>query len=89
MWIIITIGAIVVAIVFLKLKARSDKYRMFVGISLKQFMFGPRMFAQHLANYRQTKFTKLETPAFTALVAQDAESAKVCNKTKFKIIMII
>eukprot|EP00029_Vermamoeba_vermiformis_P014639 TRINITY_DN9753_c0_g1_i1.p1 TRINITY_DN9753_c0_g1~~TRINITY_DN9753_c0_g1_i1.p1 ORF type:complete len:463 (-),score=88.56 TRINITY_DN9753_c0_g1_i1:16-1404(-) len=65
-----------VFLVYLRLKSRSNKYKEYEGISLFQFLSSPRQIAQKLSKIKGVKFTRLETPGFTALCAQSPETAK-------------
>jgi cytochrome P450 len=72
----ITVLLAVVVLLYFRAKSRSNKYKDYEGISLFQFLSSPRQIAQKLSKIRGVKFTRLETPGFTALCAQHPETAK-------------
>ena len=85
----ITVLLAVVVLLYFRAKSRSNKYKDYEGISLFQFLSSPRQIAQKLSKIRGVKFTRLETPGFTALCAQHPETAKVRLKKKKKNYLLV
>lgn len=85
----ITVLLAVVVLLYFRAKSRSNKYKDYEGISLFQFLSSPRQIAQKLSKIRGVKFTRLETPGFTALCAQHPETAKVRLKKKEKLFVSV
>lgn len=74
---VILILLIVAALIARKFRSHQAKYGQFEGVSLFEFLFGTKLLAQRLAKIHTSKFTKLVTPGFTALIAQHPDAAKV------------
>ncbi len=78
MWIAVVVGAAAVALVLLKFLG-NDNYKHFKGLSMRQIMFGKGLIPHKYLAQIKEPFVKFETPVFTAIMAQDIDSAKVSS----------
>lgn len=75
MWVtVVIVGAAV--LVLLKVFGKND-YKHFKGLTTTQIMFNKGLIPHEYMAKIKEPFVKFETPVFTALMAQDIDSAKV------------
>lgn len=85
MWIAIALVGTAVVLVLLKFRGK-DSHGHFKGLTMRQIMFEKGLIPhKYLANIKEP-FVKFETPVFTAVMAQDIDSAKV-DLLKIKLII--
>lgn len=77
---LIVVGAVVVYVLY-TYKKHNDRLRDFPGLSTLDFFKDYRNIAGQTARWTKEKFAKVDTPAFTLILATHPDSAKVNNFT--------
>jgi hypothetical protein len=87
MWIAVVLVGAAVVLVLLKFRGK-DSYEHFKGLTMGQIMFGKGLIPhKYLAEIKEP-LVKFETPVFTAVMAQDIDSAKASKVLLFILISI-
>lgn len=88
MQILLVVVGSVIAYVLYKLKQHNDKYKHISGITMLDFFKNHSNLAKQTAQYTNEKFAKIDTPAFTLVLATHPDSAKVSKDFQNAIFLI-